>query len=237
MNEILRSHNQTPTTNHLVRPHVHNTSEPLIPEILSEFQIGPRFPQLLFQRESRRPLSASGTTQRPAAEPKTAKAPPRSHGRSKSTADTRTGRAAGEARRPPRKSHPQHRATNRLSALPKRDGAPTRSLAWPSLRARRPVQSSEAGSGPPRAFTRARPPSPSTARRSAGTPAAAPKPKHRRRKDQGAPSRREAGKKFPKTAQRRPLRRRRNEGPGDAPYFTFFPTPEVGVVIRGLSSV
>ena len=149
MNEILRSHNQTPTTNHLVRPHVHNTSEPLIPEILSEIQIGPRFPQLLFQRESRRPLSAPGTTQRPAAEPKTAKAPPRSHGRSKSTADTRTGRAAGEARRPPRKSHPQHRATNRLSALPKRDGAPTRSLAWPSLRARRPVQSSEAGSGPP----------------------------------------------------------------------------------------
>lgn len=57
MNERnLRSHNQTPTTNHLAGPHVHNTSEPLIPEILSEIQIRPTVPAT--PRPAREPPAA-----------------------------------------------------------------------------------------------------------------------------------------------------------------------------------
>lgn len=139
MNELLRSRNQTPTTNHLAGPHVHNTSETRIPEILSEIQIRPTVPAT--PRPARAPPAARrslGPRSPPPQNP-TPLTRPRA-----ATAGVKAPRTLGWGARqerpgPHHASHthhntgpPGHRHQPPV-CLPKRGGAPTRRVAWPSL--------------------------------------------------------------------------------------------------------
>lgn len=136
----LRSRNQTPTTNHLAGPHVHNPSEPLIPEILSEIQVRPTVPAT--PRPARAPpaaLRSLGPHSPPPQNP-TPLTRPRA-----ATAGGKAPRTPGRDARQERPgahhaSHthrhtgpPRHRHRHQPPVCwPKRGGAPTRRVARPS---------------------------------------------------------------------------------------------------------